>query len=201
MFWLFRPFSWGYYRCQQKICKRILREYHILMNILLSFIWIVVVTLFLLYGIAFFFLRSQIQRKEHKIVELFLAKIAKIPALIEVMRPYVVDDTAFATITSLHSETMVQRYVSIYDLLENNARIQNEFLFLMKLSMRIPELQKDEYFLYIRDFIIRAEKDIHASFIFFDTDIVRWNRFIKMKNTTLVGFFLPWGYKTTIWRH
>lgn len=144
-----------------------------------------------LYGCVFFFLRSQIQKKEQRIVELFLAKIAKIPALIEVMRPYVVDGTAFETITHLHSETMIQRYVSIYDLLENNARIQNEFLFLMKLSMRIPELQKDEYFLYIRDFIMHSEKDIHASFAFFDAEILRWNRFVKSKNFLLIGFLLP----------
>ena len=107
------------------------------------------------------------------------------------MRPYVVDSAAFGTITQLHSETMVQRYVSIYDLLENNARIQNEFLFLMKLSIRIPELQKDEYFLYIRDFIMHSEKDIHASFAFFDAEILRWNRFITIKNFSLIGFLLP----------
>ena len=97
-------------------------------------------------------------------VSLFLLKTSKIPAIIEVMRPYVVDDKAFDSITTLHSEAMIHRYDSIYDLLEHNSRIEHEFLFLMKLSMQIPTLQKDKYFLYIRDFIILYERDMRKSF-------------------------------------
>jgi hypothetical protein len=98
------------------------------------------------------------------VISVFLAKISKIPALIEVMRPYVADPKAFDSIISLHSEAMIRRYDTLYDLLEQNARIEHEFGFLMRLSMQIPRLQKDEYFLYIRDFIMQYERDMRSRF-------------------------------------
>lgn len=107
------------------------------------------------------------------------------------MRPYVADPSAFDTITELHSRSMVQRYDTIYDLLEHNARIEHEFLFLMQLSMRIPELQKNEQFLYMRDFIIQYERDIRGLFSSVNQVIAHWNQFIHIKNMTIVGLILP----------
>jgi hypothetical protein len=137
-------------------------------------------------------------REEQKILDIFLSKTAKIPALIEVMRPYVFDVSSFTTVTVLHSESMIRRFDSIYDLLEQNARIHNEFLFLMKLSMKIPSLQKDEYFVYIRDFIIVHERELHARFSDFNEQITRWNRFVTIKNASLIGYLLPGKPKMTI---
>ena len=119
-------------------------------------------------------------------IDIFLQKIAKIPALIEVMRDSVYDSKAFDTIISLHSESMIHEYDGIYLLLEHNARIQREFLFLMKLSVQIPELQKMEYFLYIRDFIISYERLMHEGFGTYNLQIDRWNRFIRIKNYTIL---------------
>lgn len=45
-----------------------------------------------LYIGVFFYLQSKIKKVEDSVVDVFLEKIAKIPALIEVMRPYVVDE-------------------------------------------------------------------------------------------------------------
>lgn len=154
--------------------------------------------LILIYSAVFFFLNRKVSMEERKIVDIFLLKISKIPALIEVMRPYVVDEKAFDAITALHSEVMIHRYEKIYDLLEYNARIEHEFLFLMKLSMQIPTLQKDEYFLYIRDFIIQYERNMHNSFNEFNKSIFIWNSFVTYKNYTWVGLILPWSKKIAI---
>jgi hypothetical protein len=116
------------------------------------------------YAIAYFVLAKRLTRQENSVISVFLAKISKIPALIEVMRPYVADPKAFDSIITLHSEAMIRRYDTLYDLLEQNARIEHEFGFLMRLSMQIPILQKDEYFLYIRDFIIQYERDMRSRF-------------------------------------
>jgi ABC-type methionine transport system permease subunit len=51
--------------------------------------------LFFILGVytwVFFYLHSKVKKIENSVVDVFLEKIAKIPALIEVMRPYVVDE-------------------------------------------------------------------------------------------------------------
>lgn len=143
-------------------------------------------------------LRKQVQYQERIILDIFFAKIAKIPAIIEVMRPFVADESAFDAIVWLHSESMVHRYETIYDLLEHNAHIEHEFLFLMKLSMQIPSLQKDEYFLYIRNFIIQYERDMHTRFILFNAAVRSWNRFIHIKNMTGIGYILPGSVQSAL---
>jgi hypothetical protein len=147
--------------------------------------------LLLTYIIAYYLTHSPVKRSEKKIVHLFHEKVSKIPALIEVMRPHVYEERAFDLITTLHTETMIRDYSSIYTLLEQNARIHDQFLFLLKLSVHIPALQKDAYFLYIRDFIIGYDRDMQISFEVFNTSIRVWNRFVLLKNISIIGFFLP----------
>ncbi len=113
--------------------------------------------------IAFYFiLITPVKATEKEMVEIFHQKVSKIPALIEVMRPHVLEERAFDLITSLHSETIIRDYSGIYHLLEHNARIHDQFLFLLKLSVHIPDLQKDPYFLYIRDFIISYDRNMQT---------------------------------------
>ncbi len=137
-------------------------------------------------------------REEERILDIFVSKVSKIPALIEVMRLHVVDEKAFDDITRLHSESMIQRYDTIYDLLEQNARIEHEFLFLLKLSMQIPALQKHEYFVYIRDFIISYERDMRSRFSLYNHAVDSWNRFIFIKNSTIIWLILPWMTRTKV---
>jgi hypothetical protein len=150
------------------------------------------------YLIAFFWLRKKLNEAEGQVIEVFLQKISKIPALIEVMRDFVFDQNAFETIINLHSESMIREYDGIYLLLEHNARIQREFLFLMKLSVQIPELQKQEYFLYIRDFIISYERIMQERFALYNTAVKRWNLFIEIKKYTILGLLLPGSTKPEI---
>jgi hypothetical protein len=120
------------------------------------------------------------------VILLFLQKVAKIPALIEVMRPYVAKKESFDHIIELHTEAMIQEFRSLYDILGLNAKLQNDFLFLMQLSVQIPALQKDEYFVYIRDFIIEYERLMRSHFSELNARISYWNLFIKIKNYTLI---------------
>lgn len=70
----------------------------------------------------------------------------------------------------------------------------------MRLSVQIPELQKQEYFLYIRDFIIRYERDMELKFARFNFVARLWNRFVFIKNITLIGLILPGMKKQEILR-
>lgn len=152
---------------------------------------IIVAVLFAVYLITFFFLNSPLQKIEKIIISNFLLKVSKIPSLIEVMRPFVADQSAFNSLISLHSQAMMNRYETIYVLLEHNARIQSEFSFLMKLSMQIPDLQKHPEFVYIRDFIIQYERKIKENFAAYNVNAAKWNRFIAIKNLTIIGMILP----------
>lgn len=160
------------------------------MNLLLIISLCVFLYIFF-YALGFLILSAPLKSRESEIVRIFEHKVSKIPAFIEVMRPYVVDESAFTRITLLHSEAMIRDHGSIYNLLEHNARIHDQFLFLMKLSVHIPELQKNSYFLYMRDFIIGYDRDMQSRFSLFNTAIVAWNKFILIKNVTILGFFLP----------
>ncbi len=107
------------------------------------------------------------------------------------MRPYVVRNEAFDPIIRLHTMIMIEEIHSIYDTLEHNSRLQKEFLFLMQLSVHIPKLQKHEYFLYIRNFVIEFERQMRAEYAEMNRAIRFWNIFVQGKNLTLVGYFLP----------
>lgn len=145
----------------------------------------------LLYGVVYTVFSKRVKDEEHALLILFLRKVSKVPALIEVMRPYVVKDEAFSPLINVHTESIIESNNSLYDVLEHNARIQNEFIFLMKLSVHSKELQKHEYFLYIRDFIIEYEKNMKSRFESMNQSIRIWNSFVRIKNATGIGWLYP----------
>ena len=107
------------------------------------------------------------------------------------MRPYVARNDMFQSIIRLHTMVMIEEIHSIYDILEHNSRLQKEFLFLMQLSVHIPEIQKHEYFLYIRNFVIEFEHQMRAEYSEMNRAIRFWNLFVHGKNLTLIGYLLP----------
>lgn len=150
------------------------------------------VVLFFCYLGIFLFLKEKIRRIEFFVVDIFLQKISKVPALIEVMRPYVIDEKkSFELMTRLHSEAIIHEYTHIPVIMEHNARINDQYAFLMRLSMAIPELQKNSYFIYIRDYIIDYDRHMRGNLPEYNRLIKNWNRFIYIKNITIIGYLLP----------
>lgn len=166
-------------------------------NLNIIFIWVFVIYI-LIYFFVFSFLNKKVLKVEKKIIATFIAKVSKIPGIIEVMKPKVADITAFENITKLHTIAMIQKYETIYVLLEHNARIQSEFMFLMKLSAQIPELQKNWQFIYIREFVIKYEKYIKDNFNDYNNSVEKWNKFVFIKNCTIIGLILPGKMKELI---
>ncbi|GAB0174791.1 MAG: hypothetical protein HHAS10_06700 [Candidatus Altimarinota bacterium] len=145
----------------------------------------------ILYTVVYTVFSNRVKAEERALLILFLRKVSKIPALIEVMRPYVVKGEAFDALIQVHTDSIIEASNSLYDVLEHNARIQNEFLFLMKLSVHSKDLQKHEYFLYIRDFIIDYEKNMKQRFQSMNQAIRHWNSFVHIKNATGIGWLYP----------
>lgn len=147
---------------------------------------VILLILLLIYIAGYIFFAKRLKVEENSIIDLFLKKASKVPALVEVMRPYVAREEAFAPLIEVHTTVMIESTRSIYDILEHNMHLQDQFAFLMKLSMQIPELQKQEYFVYIRDFIIEYERVMKSRFARTNAAIAHWNRFIQIKNYTLI---------------
>lgn len=158
---------------------------HILIIIFVSIVILLYISIYI------YFIRK-IRFSETRIIDIFLQKISKIPAVIEVMRPYVMDSNkSFNLMVKLHSEAIIHEYATIHNLLEHNARINDQYSFLMKLSMAIPELQKDIYFLYIRDFVMLYDSTMKSELPIFNSLIKKWNIFVKFKNYTIIWYFFP----------
>ncbi|MBC7498867.1 hypothetical protein H7170_04460 [Candidatus Gracilibacteria bacterium] len=162
------------------------------MNTILLAIIVLILALLGVYFITYILLSRRIADRESRVIDVYLQKIAKIPAVIEVMRPHVVDEhLAFDLMTRLHSEAIIHEYDSIPMLLEHNARINDQYGFLMRLSMAIPDLQRDAYFIYIREFVMSYDRTIRSELPAYDAQVRSWNRFITIKNWSIIGYILP----------
>lgn len=152
-----------------------------------------IISVWFLYVFIFLYLSHKILKIEKNVINIFQQKISKIPALIEVMRPYVIDhDKTFSLITNLHSESIISEYSSIPVILEQNARINDQYKFLMRLSMAIPELQKNSYFIYIREYVMSYDRFMKTDLPEYNRLVKHWNWFIRIKNWTIIGYPLPW---------
>lgn len=146
---------------------------------------------FLVFLFQIIFSRRIFLEREKKIISLYREKIDKLPALIEIMSKNTDHKDIFLEAIHLHKIAIISNVVSIYDLLENNSRIHREFLFLMKISVRLPNMHKNGNFLYIRDFIIFYESTIAKELLFLDSDIERYNKLLQKKDFTIIGLLFP----------
>lgn len=138
---------------------------------------------------------KNINAKETYIIEVFFWKVNKIPALVEIMKQYTNHPDIFEDILYLHKLGIIYNIKTIYDLLELNKKINREFQFLMKLSAKIPELHRDGNFLYIRNYVIFYENSLEKTIDTLNNDFASYNRLIKIKNLSILGFLFPFQEK------
>lgn len=159
----------------------------------------IVILIIVLMFVAFFVfnlikinsLSKTIKEKEIEVISLFFWKINKIPASVEIMKKYIRFEGVFEEIIYLHKLWIIYNIKSIYDLLDLNNRIHKEFIFLMKLSAKIQELQIDWNFLYVRNYVVFYEKNIEKEIEKIDILIKKYNRYIKLKNFSIIWFLWP----------
>lgn len=164
----------------------------------LLFLLILASFLVLYHIVIFLKIRKQgkiIKNKEKEIINLFFAKVNKIPALIEIMKKYVNYPDVFEELIHLHKLWLITNISSIYDLLSLNSRINKEFIFLMKLSAKIQDIHKDWNFLYIKNYIQFYEKDIEKEIGEISTKIENYNKLLKIKNYLLIWLLFPFSEK------
>lgn len=153
-----------------------------------------VIVLSTVFGVLFFqifVVRRAIKTREQRIISLYKEKIDKIPAFIEIMSKNTAYKDIFIELIHLHKIAIISNIWSVYDILENNGRIHREFLFLMKVSIRLRDIQKNGNFLYIRDFIIFYENTITRELLFLNSDIKKYSDLLQKKDLTIVGLLFP----------
>lgn len=164
----------------------------------LLFILILALVLILYHAFVLIKIRKQakiIKNDEKEIINLFFAKVNKLPAFIEIMKKYVNYPDVFEELIHLHKLWIIYNISSIYDLLSLNSRINKEFIFLMKLSAKIQDIHKDWNFLYIKNYIIFYEKDIEKEISEISSKIEDYNKLLKIKNYLLIWLLFPFSEK------
>ncbi len=85
---------------------------------MLLYIFLVIISVLLIVYFSFYFyLSASVKKNEDIIIGIFIKKVSKIPALIEVMRPYVARKESFDSIIQTHTQVMIESTGSIYDIL------------------------------------------------------------------------------------
>lgn len=134
---------------------------------------------------------------EEQILQLYRRKIDKIPALIEILRHIESHKDATKEIRLLHRKSIMNRSEYLYDILEINEHVSERFAFLMKLSLVVRDIQKNGNFIAIREGIVTLEDSLKKLILEYNRKGEHFNRLVRIKNRTLIGFLLP-GRKKVI---
>lgn len=136
-------------------------------------------------------LRKSIEKRSHAVIDSFFHKVDKIPVIVETIRKYAPQDEIYAELVKLHRAAIIANVSSVYDILENDARISSKFRFLMHLSIRIREISHDGNFLYARSIWMYHENTAKEELDKMDEEIRKYESLRKSRAYTLFGIFLP----------
>lgn len=136
-------------------------------------------------------LRNRIEKSSHAVIDSFFHKVDKIPVIVETIRKYAPQDEIYSELVKLHRAAIIANVVSVYDILETDARISSKFRFLMHLSIRIREISHDGNFLYARSIWMYHENVAKEELDKMEEDIRKYESLRKSRAVTLFGIFLP----------
>lgn len=130
-------------------------------------------------------LKKRITGRSQAVIDAFFHKVDKIPVIVETIRKYAPQDEIYAELVKLHRSAIIANVSSVYDILENDARISAKFRFLMKLSVRIREISHDGNFLYARSIWMFHENSAKEELDKMDADIRKYENLRKSRALTL----------------
>ena len=130
-------------------------------------------------------LKKRVKGRSHAVIDAFFHKVDKIPVIVETIRKYAPQDEIYAELVKLHRSAIIANVSSVYDILENDARISSKFRFLMKLSVRIREISHDGNFLYARSIWMFHENSAKEELDKMDADIREYENLRKSRALTL----------------
>lgn len=162
---------------------------------------IAVSTLFILGYIFLYILNFRIEKKEKKLIWLFVSRTNLIPAIYEVASEHIMKHKdIFKEILSLRKKEFSLQGISndIESFIEVEQYIHHEINFIFQVCNKTPALLKEKHFLYMRDIMMKQSASIGKEIRTYNKIIEIYNNIIKYKNYSLVGFFLPFNKKATL---
>ncbi len=135
--------------------------------------------------------RRKISELSKRYLATYFEKVDKIPVVVESIRSHAREDAIYEDVLALHRAAIISNSTSAYDVLENDARISREFRFLMKLSVRIPEIARDGNFIYARSLWIFHESNARRLLAELDDAIRAYESIRKSRGKTVFGLLIP----------
>lgn len=136
-------------------------------------------------------LRRKIGARGEKVIDTFFQKVDKIPVIVETIRKHAPRNENYSELVKIHRKAILTNVGSVYDVLENDVRISQEFRFLMRLSMKIREINRDGNFLYARSLWMYHENVVRSELERMDEEIRQYENLRKSRAFTLFGVFIP----------
>jgi hypothetical protein len=135
--------------------------------------------------------RKKIALHTAKVMEIYFHKVDKIPVIVESIRKYAPESEIYAELINLHRKAIVTNAFSVYDILETDARISAKFRFLMRISVKIPEISRDGNFLYARSLWIFYESAGKDELFFLNEAIRDYEHLRKTRARTFFAALFP----------
>ncbi len=138
---------------------------------------------------------------ESRLLQVFRSRTDTIPSVYEISKPYLtkhkeIFDEALRLKKTEFS--LLEGSEKVYDVIETEWLIHHEINFIFKVCNKHPKLLKDGNFIYIRDIVIQRSKKLWDMIQFYKTMVKRYNRFIQLKNYSILWLLLPISKKTEI---
>lgn len=157
--------------------------------------WIILGGIALIIVWFFFFIWKYDQRLsilEKQIILLFEKRTQLIPALYEITKPYLTKhDEVFWEILALRKKEFHQYGEKFILKIQNEKLIHHELNFIFQVANKHPKIQKDSRFLLIRDLFLENSYAIWKKIGTYKKIILLFNRYVTIKNLTVIWILIP----------
>lgn len=161
---------------------------------LYSIIGGIILLFFLLFIIFICILKQKIDKLENKIEEKFHEKNNLIPALFETTKQDLVKhDQIFHEILKLRKLDFSEQSLSsrIHHTITTQQKIHKEMDFIFRVCHKHKKLIKDYKFYYIKELIFKRVEELSENVVLYKKIIKKFNKFITIKNITLIWLLIP----------
>jgi len=161
-------------------------------------VWLYLVCWGILLSFLFYF-KQKLDRLERLIVHLFYHRTNLVPALFEETLPYISKhEEVFDEIIRLRKHEFSLINSSFVEIIENEKLIHHELNFIFKIANKHPKLEKNGKFLLIRDLFLENSELLGSKVLLYKHMLPRYHWYLRLKNATLIGFFLSFQEKKEI---
>lgn len=156
---------------------------------------------YILYIIFLYLLKSKINKLENKIKKSFNKRTNLITSLFEVTK-WILNkhDDIFKDILALRIKefNQIEYEKNIQEIFYNESKIHFELNFIFRICISNKKLEKNWNFLYIKDLIFWKSEEIWKSIQLYKNIIKKYNKFIYIKNLSIIWLLIPINYITEI---